>query len=240
MKNKFKKVISCVLLMMTILVTGGVIPANATVIEQPSASIIKAQVSDVKAMNDKITQCLIITDSQIIFDVDKASKVGLSNDQINNLKNTYTEMNKMVQNKSLSIVETKNGTYDIQSNKNTEAYTTNVAKNYSGTSGQISPNLVTPRWYGWDFWWSASECSDIAAILAGGSISAATLAGILGLTGVGMPVAVASTIAMGVMGLGSAYFWYASNHGGVSGSFIPVAMASPITRGYTLKFHVNN
>lgn len=61
---------------------------------------------------------------------------------------------------------------------------------------------------------SARECGDIAAKLAGGGATAASIAGVLGLTGYGISAAIALTIASGIMGLGSAYMWYCSNANG--------------------------
>ena len=73
---------------------------------------------------------------------------------------------------------------------------------------------VNKTWYGIQIKLSQGECADAAAILAGGACTAAGIAGILGLTGVGIPVAVGLTIGGIVLGLGSSYMWYCSNKNG--------------------------
>ena len=73
---------------------------------------------------------------------------------------------------------------------------------------------VSKSWSGFQVTLSSGECADTAAVLAGGSVTAATISGVLGLTGVGIPYAIALAIGSGIMGLGSAYMWYCSNKNG--------------------------
>jgi hypothetical protein len=86
---------------------------------------------------------------------------------------------------------------------------------------------ITQRWYGYDVYFTASQCDDLAAACAEGCVTEATIAGICGFAcasvaaaPVAVPLGIASLIDSWIMGTGSAYFWYASNHGGVSGSII--------------------
>lgn len=57
------------------------------------------------------------------------------------------------------------------------------------------------------------QCADAAAILAGASVLAFTVAGVTGLLG-HIELAIALTIAGGIIGIGSAYMWYCSNKNG--------------------------
>lgn len=197
--------------------------ANATTIaEISSKSVVETQSvqsNKVKQLGDKINKGLVISKTKITFDANKAAKAGLSNEQIKSLKNTYKEMDQLVQNKTLSIIKTNKGTYDIKSN----ASVNTGIKASTVKSGITANTVVRSSLYtaleldtGWMVTFSKSQCNDVAAILAGGSASAATLAGILGLTGVGIPAAIVSTIAAGILGVGSAYFWYSSNHVGAT------------------------
>lgn len=63
---------------------------------------------------------------------------------------------------------------------------------------------------------STRNCGDLAALAAGGSITFATVSAVLGLTGVGIPGAIACAVLAGVAGLGSAYMWLCSNHRGAT------------------------
>lgn len=67
---------------------------------------------------------------------------------------------------------------------------------------------------GYKVFLSAQNCGDLAALAAAGSITCGTVSAVLGLTGVGIPFAIAGAIAAGVLGLGSAYMWLCSNHNG--------------------------
>ena len=80
--------------------------------------------------------------------------------------------------------------------------------------------VVTQRYYGWDVYYSAQECNDIGIFLSASAVTAASVAAYLGLTGYGIPVALALTIAGGVMGVGAAFWLYAGNHGGLNSSNI--------------------
>lgn len=63
---------------------------------------------------------------------------------------------------------------------------------------------------------SARDCSDLAALAAGGSITGGSVSAVLGLTGVGIPGAIALAVLSGVAGVGSSYLWLCSNHNGAT------------------------
>ncbi|MCH3965268.1 MAG: hypothetical protein LKE46_13470 [Clostridium sp.] len=180
------------------------------------------QVKGIKSLATKISNSLTITDSQVIFDEIKAADEGLSSEQIQKLKDVYSKMNQMVKDKTLSIKKNNAGVYDISVNEKTKELAKNeLTGSVYKSSDTFTPNaVVTKRYYGYDFYFSPAECSDAGAYLAGGGAAAGTLAGILGVTGAGIPLTVVSIIAAGALGLGSAYFWYCSNHGGLDASIV--------------------
>ncbi|PKM95145.1 MAG: hypothetical protein CVU84_07430 [Firmicutes bacterium HGW-Firmicutes-1] len=75
---------------------------------------------------------------------------------------------------------------------------------------------ITQNSAGYKITLSARNCGDLAALAAGGSISVASVAALLGLSGVGIPWAIAGVIYAGVLGVGSSYMWICSNHNGAT------------------------
>lgn len=75
---------------------------------------------------------------------------------------------------------------------------------------------VTKNKAGYKITLSARNCGDIAALATAGSISCATVSAVLGLTGYGIPGAIALAIVGGVAGVGASYFWLCSNHKGAT------------------------
>ncbi|MTK13382.1 MAG: hypothetical protein F8N39_15240 [Clostridiaceae bacterium] len=229
MKSKFLKCVTCacVLSILAIPTTTGIMsvkaaPAGNQIVQANDNKTI--QIKNFKSLGDKINKSMTVEKDKIVFDEAKALKSGLSKSQVQNLKATYDSLNKMIEDKTVIIVKQSNGKYDIQAN--------NATKPINDTAPRMQQNVVVnPNIYGYDIFISASECNDIAAELAGGTATVAMIGGLLGLDGQ-LPAAAALTVAAGVLGIGSAYMWYASNHGGLDASLVV----------YTAQFyyHVHN
>lgn len=195
-----KKISLGVILSLCISMSGQAFNSPVNAKELNHTQITNAKIKYFNNISNKITQSITVTNNRVIFDKTKAIQVGLSKEQIRKLDNIYNEINIGIRNKSVSVV-VRNGQYDITPNQCTSSKDNNIIlKN--------APSI-------YHFRFTATQCSDIAAILAGTGSTSATIAGVLGLTGVGIPAAIVLTIATGIQGLGSSYLWYCSNHGGL-------------------------
>lgn len=218
MKRNYLRGITCALLLCTSMAIGGnSITANAATVTSNKSEVQTIKVHNFKDYGEKIDKSITVTESKIIFDQNKAAKAGLTSQEIKKLNSFYDEMNQAIKENKVSIIERSNGKYDIKANE-----TSGIKVEETNNDPLMSTDsIISPHYYGIDFWFSAGECGDAAAYLAGGSVSFATLAGILGLTGgpATVPAAVVATVAAGVAGLGSAYLWYCSNRNGLDATY---------------------
>ncbi|MDR3598085.1 hypothetical protein [Clostridium sp.] len=220
MKRNYLRGITCAALLCTSVAIGGnSITANAATVTSNKIQVQTVKVHNFKELGEKIDKSITITKSNIIFDKNKAAKAGLTSEEINKLNSLYDEMNQMVKDGKASIFETSNGKYDIKMNQTNDPL-------------MEQKSIISPHYYGIDFYFSAGECADAAAYLAGGSVSLAVLSGLLGLSGpAGVPAAAMTLVASGIAGLGSAYLWYCSNRNGLDATY---------NYATGLSFHRNN
>lgn len=217
MKKNFFKTISCGLILSTVMLFSGDIKlVNAKTITEDNAIIETINVENLKESTQKISNTITITKTNIVFDKDKAFNEGFTSEEVERLSSIYDEMNQMIKDNKASIVKTKNNSYDIKMNNRIN----NNIKSNDGIKDTNSntKSIITPMWYGYEFYFSARECGDAAAILAGAAATVAAVAGVLGLTG-HIPAAIVTTVAAGVLGLGSAYLWYCSNCNGLNARY---------------------
>lgn len=133
------------------------------------------------------------------LDQEKAISLGISNEQILSIKQSYKELNKAIQTGQLNLENDKLSKGDIVEN----AHMTRAA--------------YTMRWYGVDIWLNSDDCNRLAAILAGGAGAAAVAAGIVTLIpGINAAAIGVATIAGGLLGMGSSILWYASSYEGLN------------------------
>ncbi|WP_102401262.1 hypothetical protein [Haloimpatiens massiliensis] len=207
-KKVLFKNIAFTLAFSTVMLIGGNV-AHVYAAEPITKDIDMAQMTDIdmiqtininnfKESTEKVSRTITITDLNIIFHKNKAFNEGFTNKEVKTLNSLYTEMNEMIKNNEVSIVKTSTGNYDIKLNDITKLmeHNDNLVKTRS---------VITKRWYEYDFYFSARQCG-------------AAVAGVLGLTG-HVPEAIATTVAAGVMGLGSSYLWYCSNCNGLDASY---------------------
>jgi len=206
MKKNFLKNIACTLLVCTATLLGGnSVTANAETVKNTNTKVQAITVTNFKTLAEKVNQCVTVDESKVVFDKDKASKAGLTNQEIERLNNIYNEMNQMIKNNTASIVKMNNDKYDVRINGNSNIMHTD--------------SIDTKRWYGYDFYFTPTECADTATYVQDGAVGAATIAGVLGLTGVGIPISVVLTVGAGVAYLGADYLWRAANHNGLNGVY---------------------
>lgn len=203
-RNSLKKISLGLILSFSVVTFGQGVHANAAVTNQSQTLNVQSSISE--SLVSKVEQTITVTKDNVIFDSNKALKLGFSQDQVNRLASIYNEINNGIKNKTISVVN-KNGNYDISI---TNSYTgSHSLKSYSQSLNSVS----TQSWL--TIYCNSTQCGDAAAILAGTAGTAAAVAGALGLTGVGIPAAFVLTIAAAIIGMGSAYLWVCSNHGGL-------------------------
>ena len=206
MNENLLKNMACTLLVCTATLLGGnFVTTNAETVKNSKAKVQAITVTNFKTLTEKVEQCVTVDESRVLFDKDKASKAGLTNQEIERLSNIYNEMNQMIKSNKAYIFKADNGNYDVKINK-----TSNIIN---------ADSIDTKRWYGYDFYFTPTECADAATYLQDGATAAVTIAGVLGLIGVGIPEAVVLTVGAGVAVLGDDYLWRAANHNGLNGVY---------------------
>ncbi len=209
--KRFIKMIAYTLIVVSVTLLGG----NSTPVKAQDLNdnITEIQINDFENSINKINKTITVTESKVIFDKDEAHNIGFTDKEIKNLDSMYTGINKMIKNNQACIIKTTNGNYDVKIN---DTLDNNLNENSIKTPLSRSNHThIRNIPGGYNIYFDATKCSDVAAALAGGAATTASIAGVLGLTGVGIPYAVALTIASGVMGIASAYMWYCSNHNGL-------------------------
>lgn len=141
------------------------------------------------------------------------SNLALTNEQIASFKNGLNALNKLISEGYFSVSNGK-----ITSAKSLTGNAVASATNTSLTSTSlITANTVGRNGLVYYDKLTESQTVKLEAALTGGGVAVGTVAGILGLSGVGIPAAIVATIVAGVLGVGASYILYMDANGGFKG-----------------------
>ncbi len=192
--------------LLTLALVASSIPTTNIYAKEVSQKTIKFSLEDAERLESVID----IQKTGITVDVDKAYSVGFTEQEVNNLLATYQTINNEIKANRIIVKYNNYGKLDIFVNENQIKSSMNF-KDISYTTRSAD---VTPHFNKVEIYIPADDCADIAAILAGGSVTVGVIAGLLGLAGLVPPAAIV-LIVSGIIGIGSAYFWYCSNEDGL-------------------------